>query len=105
MKRASCRHVSDKLRKRHPGVDIGRRLLFLPLPRRRDEPAHRGAIEGDGEADAAYACRLELRKGECDLPGTPTLKLKGLATAAHTAFTAFRSGKPGAINTSAPAFS
>src|SRR5262249_44891238 len=36
-----------------------------------------------------------------DLPGTPAMKLNGFAIAAHTAFTDARSGKPGAISTSA----
>src|SRR6267143_562149 len=40
-----------------------------------------------------------------DLPLMPAMKLTGLDTAAHTARTAARSGRPGAISTSAPAFS
>ena len=40
-----------------------------------------------------------------DLPLIPTMKLKGLPTAAQTARTASRSGRPGAISTSAPAAS
>src|SRR5260370_1202055 len=35
----------------------------------------------------------------------PTMKLTGFETALHTARTAARSGRPGAISTSAPAFS
>ena len=35
----------------------------------------------------------------------PAMKLTGFVTAAQTARTASRSGRPGAINTSAPAFS
>src|ERR1700738_413199 len=38
-----------------------------------------------------------------DLPLIPTMKLKGLPTAAQTARTASRSGRPGAISASAPA--
>ena len=40
-----------------------------------------------------------------DLPLMPTMKLTGLDTAAQTARTAARSGRPGANSTSAPAFS
>ena len=40
-----------------------------------------------------------------DLPLIPTMKLKGLPTAAQTARTASRSGRPGAISASAPAAS
>ena len=40
-----------------------------------------------------------------DLPLMPTMKLTGFETAPHTARTAARSGNPGAISTSAPAFS
>src|SRR5262249_52196063 len=40
-----------------------------------------------------------------DLPLMPTIKLKGLESDAHTRSTAARSGKPGAISTSAPALS
>jgi hypothetical protein len=64
MKPTSCLHVSRKLRRRQRGVDEAERPALLRLPRRSDEPAHRGAIKRGGKADAAHAGRLELGDGE-----------------------------------------
>ena len=61
---ASCQHVYVTLRQRQRGVNVSKRPLVLHFPCGRDEPGHRSAVKGAGEADATYADRLKLRDGE-----------------------------------------
>src|SRR5262249_56334803 len=57
-------HESGELRRRHCRVDVAEGSLVLQLVRGGDEPAHRGAIERAGEADATHASRFQLGYGE-----------------------------------------
>src|SRR5262249_44218317 len=57
-------HESGELRRRQCRVDVAEGSLVLQLVRGGDEPAHRGAIERAGEADATHASRFQLGNGE-----------------------------------------
>src|SRR5262249_33760590 len=100
----SAMHEAVEFRGGHRRIDIAEGALFLDLAGGVEEAAHGRPVERGGEADPLHPGGREIPDRE-RATFDPGHKVNGRESAVHTDRTAARSGRPGAISTSAPAAS